>query len=141
MNEKQCHALQLLHLITSSERGKLRNIQGILGLTSYQPPYTLRPEFWEEEWCSGWKWQISESFAECMDISLRPYLEPKLDENGDRIPLRNEDGSIKLTPKTKKPVLLPFVNFAGHKEETFVSLMDVYCTISAFPLESLGERH
>ena len=104
MNQKQNHALELLRLITSSERGKLRNIQGILGLTSYQPPYTLRPEFWEEEWCSGWKWQISESFAECMDISLRPYLEPKLDENGDRIPLRNEDGSIKLTPKTKKPV-------------------------------------
>lgn len=108
LNENQRRSLDLLNAVIKREtdgktrkRGEKGDPTGpYIPSALMLPPHDLPPEKWPD-WCAGWFYEAGPWFAEALGVNLitRTRSEDALDEHGQKIPERDENGAVKKDEK------------------------------------------
>lgn len=83
--------------------GRIKDGSLFIPSRAVSPPWNKRPHEWAPDWCAGWAFPVSHTFAEALGVQLtkRSRTVYLTDAVGNRIPERDKDGNIKKDKKGK----------------------------------------
>ena len=102
LSAEQQRAIDLLSDLTEGAKSGMRQTF-YLASAVRKPSWNERPEQWATDWCAGWAFHPQPSLAEALDLRLaqRTKTVYAKDAAGNKIPLRQPDGTPVLSPAGK----------------------------------------
>lgn len=102
LSAEQQRAIDLLSDLTEGAKSGMRQTF-YLASAVRKPSWNERPEQWATDWCAGWAFHPQPSLAEALDLRLaqRTKTVYTKDAAGNKIPLRQPDGTPVLSPAGK----------------------------------------